>query len=492
MKFLDRWFGSKSSENRDTSKLRDMLFSAPSGEDAQGFAKLCRSYQDAIISNFPSWQIVPVVTRENPILLQEYVNGLIRVATFFAEELGHPGLLNHLVGNEDSNPLCKWEQALQHAERLEENLRYADSAKDLEAILADLPGFRGTGAEHVSALAYGHLSRCYLQSGDVSKALPAAETALRLCREMNDEEGIPIYLRGLYEIHRYLGAGEAAAAYAEQLADVLEDQGLLQQATRSRKQAKMALAGEPLNRIVAEVDGRRFEIEEVPRLTEGRVQFVFERNRTSLHVADVLTERGNRLIAHGKYEDALNTLGEAAKADPYNPDPHYHMGLSLLHLKRYAEAVRSYESTEERAPGWFHCSAMHWLARQLAAESIEHEIFLVLRTLEDDHEMGVAEKVCLAEQVLATAPTMALIHLHYGMNLSAVGRGDEALIAYRKGLNFAEEPQTRARLLVNLALIDTSAYERRGWLEEAAASKVDLVAAATAFLCLRDLPPPVQ
>ena len=492
MKFLDRWFRSESSEIRDTDELRNMLFAALSCEDAQGFAKLCRSNQDTIIANFPTWQVVPAVTQESPILLRQYANGLITLARFFAEELCRPELLDRLVGNQDTNPLSKCERDLARAEHLQDELRFADSAKALEEILSEIQGLRGPDAEHFLAPTYGRLSRSYLQSGEATKALPAAETALRLCRQINDQEGIPIYLRGLYEIHRYLGAGPTAAGYAKQLADVLDIQGLHEQARRARKQAAVALACEPLNRVVAEVDGRLLELDEVPKLAEGSVKFVFERNRVSLQIADVSTERAGRLIEQEKFEDALKVLNEAANIDPYNPGPHYHSGFCLIHLKRYSEAVRSYERTEERAPGWFHCSTMHWLARQLAAEKIAHELFLVLEMLEDNHEIGAVEKVCLAEQALATAPMIALLHMHHGTNLTATGCRDEALAAYRKGLNFAEEPQTRARLLVRLALLDPSAHERRGWLEEAADSKADLVAAATAFLLLRDLRPVLQ
>jgi len=123
---------------------------------------------------------------------------------------------------------------------------------------------------------------------------------------------------------------------------------------------------------------------------------------------------------------------------------------------------------------------------------LTQETFLALRVLEDDHEMGAEEKVCVAEQALGSAPNLGLLYLRYGTNLQESGRGEEALAAYRRGLSCPEDAQTRARLLVRRALIDTNKYEKRACLEEAASSKADLVAAATAYLFLRDTPPPVQ
>jgi tetratricopeptide (TPR) repeat protein len=492
MTFLNRWLKRKPKEIDDPDQLRETLFAAVSSQDWDGFALLCQAERGTIFSNFQSWQKVPEAVRNDPQRLQAYGNGLIMVARYFDEELGQPELVAQLRGDDATNLTTMWELELKRAERMEDDLRYGESIKALEALLPEMQKSQGRGADNYVAIAYGHLARSYLQNGEAGKALPATETALEMCLEQNDEEGIIIYLRGLYEVHRYLGSGKLAADYSDELADALQAQNQTYESERARTRANIARAGEPLNRVVVHIDGIQFELKEAPKVRNGTVRFSFERNRMSLRASDVLTEQGKRLIAQGAYEEALRRLREAARADEYDPDPYYHAGLGLLHLERYAEATKSYEATQERAPGWFHCSSMLWLARKLEAGGIHHEDFLAWRTLEDDDEMGAEEKVCLAEQALTATPALAVLHLHYGINLQASGRRDEALAAYRTGLRCCDEPQTRARLLVNLAVLDTNSHDRRVWLEEAAESKADLIAAATAFLFLRDMPLAVQ
>jgi tetratricopeptide (TPR) repeat protein len=199
-------------------------------------------------------------------------------------------------------------------------------------------------------------------------------------------------------------------------------------------------------------------------------------------------EYRNQLAQDGKYEEALATLRKAAQADTYDPDPHYLAGLCLLDLKRYAEAVKSYETTEALAPGWFHCREDLWLARQLAAATVDRETFLLLRRLEDDNQLGAAEKVRLAEEGLVQSPGLAPLYLCYGQNLQTIGLSQEARAAYLKGLRYCEEPAVRSRLLLNLSMLEAAAWEKRAWLQEAVALKGNLVSAAQAFIMLRHTP----
>jgi len=349
VKFLDRWLKPQIPAVVNPNELRESLLDAYASRDENQFVHLCRTQQTVIIANFADWQKIPDHVQRNPSELQRYGEGLIVIARYFQEELDHPQLMAGLTVDDGNNPLRQWERVLRRTQQLEEQLYYRDAAKQLEELVLEIGQSAGPGADQYLAIAQGHLARTYLQSGEAHKALGAAETALRLCREQNDQEGIPIYLRGLYEVHRYLGDGASAANYADQLADMLEVNGNTQEATRCRKQAELARAGEPLNRIVVDVDGRRFELEGTPRVKDGTVRFVFERNRESLRTCTVPTEQGKRLTADGRYEEALEKFREAAAADGYDPDPHYHCGLALLHLGRHAEAVKSYEAAEVAA-----------------------------------------------------------------------------------------------------------------------------------------------
>src|SRR5262249_56080 len=76
---------------------------------------------------------------------------------------------------------------------------------------------------------------------------------------------------------------------------------------RSRNGGGVVRAGGPLNGVVAVVDGRRYELDEVGAVRDGRVQFLFERNRITLRPATVLTERGEEQGSAGRYEEARET-----------------------------------------------------------------------------------------------------------------------------------------------------------------------------------------
>ena len=78
----------------------------------------------------------------------------------------------------------------------------------------------------------------------------------------------------------------------------------------------------------------------------------------------------------------------------------------------------------------------------------------------------------------------SLLHLARGKILRATQRAKEAEAAYRFGLDVADEPDVRTRLLVDLAAVVDAADERRELLQEAVDLNGNLVAAATAALVL--------
>src|SRR5262249_39760098 len=154
-------------------------------------------------------------------------------------------------------------------------------------------------------ISLGCLGECYFQEREADKAVPHLEQALQLCEQSGDKEGILAYLGSLYEAHRYLGQSEVAAGYAERLAAALAEQERAAEARRYRRQAGIVRAGEPLNRVVAVVDGVRYELDEVPVVEGKGIQLVFERNRMTLRPAEELTRRGEELGSQGRHEEAL-------------------------------------------------------------------------------------------------------------------------------------------------------------------------------------------
>ena len=110
-------------------------------------------------------------------------------------------------------------------------------------------------------------------------------------------------------------------------------------------------------------------------------------------------------------------------------------------------------------------------------------MFLLVEALEDG-PLDAEAKVRLAEQGLARAPDVALLHYHHGKNLKARNLPFQAQAALRRGLNCAEEPDVRTRLLVELATLVESAEEKRHLLRQAVELNGNLVAAAMARVVL--------
>jgi tetratricopeptide (TPR) repeat protein len=482
-------FGSRVPRLSEGDQLRASLFEAAWAGDSKQLERLCQENAQEIHLCFPAWRKVPDELRSDRAAMQHYVQGLISIAQTFADRLGSPQLLERLTGTPQSNPLTRWKESLTAARQLMGELRYGEARALLTDLLIDMRGLEGSGADAYLPITLGCLGECYFQSGEARQALPHLEQALRLCQQTGDAEGIAAYLGNFYEAHRWLGESGPAADCALRLADALAQQGKTPLGARYRRQAEIVRAGEPLNRVVAVIDGVTQELDEVRLGEKTRVQFVFERNRITLRPAREHTRRGEELGGAGRYEEALAAFEEAAQADPFDPHSRFLQGFTLLHLGRYADAVECYRQTEKLAPGWFHCRADLWLAEQLSLGTIEPAVFQALHQLEDGRQPP-AEKVRLADEVLAQRPELAPVHLLRGKNLAVLGRRDEARAAYRKGLACHGDVDVRTRILVELGVSTEDAAERTALLREALALNGNLVAAASAYLALKARPQP--
>jgi tetratricopeptide (TPR) repeat protein len=487
MGLFDSLFGSRAPEIRDPDKLKNALFQAVGQGDHKKLERLCRKNRQTVVDSFPGWQQPPETVRNDPVAMQSYAQAIIALAQVFAVRLACPDLLDRLIGTEESNPLLKWQKHLGQAKDLMAELRYADARDLLTNLLIDVRDLKGSGTDKYLPITHGYLGECYFQTRDAEKAVPHFEVALRLCEQIGDKPGVIAYLGNLYEVHRYLGWSEVAAGYAERLAAPLEEQGRTAEAARYRKQAGIVRTGEPRNRVVAVVDGLRYEIDEVGVVEGKRIEFVFERNRITLRPAADLAGKGDELGRQGRYEEALELFRDAARADPFDPHARYLEGYTLLHLQRYPQAVESYEATEELAPGWFHCRSNLWLAQQLALGNLGHDTGVAILVLEDS-PFPAGEKISLAEQILSRAPSLAPAHLLLGKCLAQTGRKADAQSAFRQGLACAAEPDVKSRLLVELGALTEDDQQRTSLLREAQALNGNLTATAQATLVLKAFP----
>lgn len=479
MGIFDRWWGTRKLE--DPAALRDALFVAASTGDAPAVAELCQKHRATILESFGQWLKVPAEIRADPTRVRAYAQGLMTVANFMAD-IGYAGPLDQLMPPAADNPITRYQTQIEHARKLMDGQHFADALVELEGLIGALSKVEGSAVDRYLPLARGCVSECQFHSGHVQAAIAPARDALAGCERIGDHQGVIAYRRNLYEIHRYLGESEPAAHFAELLASSLDVEGDVEQARWYHTQATVVRAGEPLNRVILLVGGSRYELAAIPKGLSDRVQFVFQRNRITLQPATSGVQRAMALGGAARYSEALAALEDAARQDRYDPQPSYLAGLTLLHLKRYDDAVDSYARCECLAPGWYHARADRWLAEQLAIGKLDHGTLLNHLELTDG-SAPPERKLEIASRVLIVAPSLAPFHLHRGKALLELGREPEAVQAFRDGLAHDGDPGTRTRLLVELGG-RLSGPERRRHLEAAMELDGDRISSAMACVML--------
>jgi tetratricopeptide (TPR) repeat protein len=464
-------------------ELREALFEAVTSGDQSRARELVAGSEAAIREQFPAWQKVPEPIRDDRAALQRYMAGLIGVAEHFKNERQDPSLLERLTGPPGSNPLTRWEKALRTAQEAMEAARYAEAEALLEEQRAAARGLSGSGVDRYLPITIGYLGQCRFHQGRAQEAIALFGEALAICERTGDLEGKIAYASNLHEAHRWLGQTAEAAAFADRLAERCDEAGNAPRAAWARRRARAVRAGEPLNRVVVEAGGRELELDEIgPAAPTERVRFHFVRNRIELGAVTALVDEASRRGGSGDDAGVLAVLRAAIEIDPSDPRPRYLSGLAQLGLRRYRDAIESYDATEHLAPGWYHCRADGALARGLDAGRVSHATFEAVRRIEDGGKPA-RERAALAEVALAAAPDLPVLHLLAANALRELGSTADAQKAARAGLAREPDPDVRTRLLVTLANASRPA-ERRPLLEEAIALDGNRIAAAMARVML--------
>lgn len=94
-----------------------------------------------------------------------------------------------------------------------------------------------------------------------SEAIEATLKAIKASEADGDEEGAVNSLVNLYEAYRYSGQAAEAIKVCNQLSTYLRKLGSESAAKNYEKQAVILEKGEPLNRVVAVVEGVNYELE---------------------------------------------------------------------------------------------------------------------------------------------------------------------------------------------------------------------------------------
>ena len=378
----------------------------------------------------------------------------------------------------------EWERNLREARALESASRYADAIAVLENLLSGANARRAAEPDALLATTLGMLGDARFQVGRAEDAVEPFEQALAICERIGDEEGRLAYLGNLLEASRYLGRSDAAAQYAEALAEEHVKAGLRVEAERLQRRAELIRRTEPLNRVVVEDQGSWLEVDDVVSRPAAHLRFRFERNRPSLRSVATLVERGKHHAARGYFEAAIVCFRQAAELDHHDPDPPYHAGLALLLRREYEGAAFAYQTTEALAPGWFHCRSTGWLAAELAVRRLNHDVVVALLRLEDE-PMDARRRLALTRLVIDGEPRLPHLWFVLGRTRAELGQRAQARRAFLRALELDPEPDVRTRVLVELAgLCEAEERERR--LREAAELKGNLVAAAMATILLRN------
>lgn len=461
-------------------ELRIRLFAAAVEQDST-FEELAIEHEEAIFKFFHEWQVIPEELRDDGPLTRAYVHALITIASYFAEEHRKTGLIELLTegSDDENNPLQAWKNALNQAHQFKIELRFDEAIQLLNDHLIDSRHLKGSGVDFYRPVTLGLLGDLYFQAGKYNRALATTKSALSLCRDNDDDEGIRTYLTNLYEMERYQNNPLEAAQYAQELADALEDGG---EKSWFLSQASVVRDGEPLNRVVVENDGFNSELRY--NLARGQLRFVFQRNRPSLFACDYWTQVGAELGRDSKLEEALDAFDRAASIDAFDPQPHYQAGFVLLYLERYYEAAARFERCDELAPGWFHCRANSWLSTEMAQGRLSQPILmLILQHVDDIADDG--SLLAKIEQAIVEAPQVALLYLMAARAHTKNEEYSKARSILKEGLNHAkEEDDARTQILLDLA-IRSDEPEKQALLQEASALNGNLIAAATATLLLQ-------
>jgi tetratricopeptide (TPR) repeat protein len=473
-------FKRKSPEPLTPAELRDRLIEAAASGSKRKLRVLCDQYKEQVAANLELMRKPPEGMPTDSASLDRYVQCLGAVAHCLANECGAPELWQALCGTPDSNPLLQWERWYGELGKRMDRLEHDRLIVEAREFIEKAQTLRGHAARQNEAFLYGRLGELLFHSGRMGEAEGPFRAALRICQDINDDEGQRVYLNNLLEVYRYLGSTAAAVRTGEELVGLMDKQGI--NSRRLKKRIELMRGGEPVCRVVCVRDSEELELDEITRVSEGRYQFQFHRNRLQLQKAVALVRQGNELATSGKLADALEKYQEAMEVDPHDPDPVYQSGNCLLEMGAYGKGREAFEEVDRLAPGWFRCRSNLWLAAALEDGSVSDEEFRILRGLEDGG-LPPEQAFPIAKQAVERFPNFAPLYLILG---DLHGRRDEsaaAMACYRKGLELANEPDLESRLLCALAgLLPKGSKERAELVTRAVSLKGSLVAQATASL----------
>ncbi len=413
--------------------------------------QLCEQHREVIKSSFADWRRVPREARKDKAIQEAYVQAHVAVARCFANELGDASLLQMLVGKPKENPVDQWRIALERTQIAIDAGEFARARDLLEDVLARMEGCEGSAIDVYQPTAKSLLAICLFELRHAEQAVEPLTEAIESARQNDDLKGQIAFTGNLYEVYRYLGQDIAASECASNLSEMMaEDDNPMSRWFAS--QAKLIEKGEPKLRVVAVINDVYYELKGLPaRTKDARINLVYQRNRAELKPCVSLCNKGQNLLNHQKFHEAIDVFRSASDLDTYAPMPAYLAGIALLHLQEYEPAIDAFNEVNRLAPGWYQNGTFLWLANQLHEGELSHDTFVALQMIESG--MGSREeRLDLVDAAIGRNPEVPSLYLQKAILLDQLGRRDEAKALCNKGLDFArEEPDAGSRLLLQLA-----------------------------------------
>ncbi len=466
--------------------LRTQIFECIDRNHLVEFETLCHENEAEIKRAFADWKRAPEEIQKDKDALRKYAYCLMVVASHFQKQCNNGELMTMLTGIDDSEYSRKWQEQLGNCRTLmQQQLKFDEAIPLLEQCLELTSGVSGAGVDKFLPLTLGFLGECYFHKADMKEAAEYVERALQCTTMQGDYDASFAYLSNLFEIHRYLGDTVKAAEYAHTIANKAYDRGELVAASNWRHQARAVSGNEPLHRIVLRIGEELFELDEIPKIQDERVEFIFVRNRVELVLCSQKIHEGQVLAQSGQYEKSLEALEEAAGFDIYSPQPCYLSGAIKLAGRRYAEAIVDLEKVELLCPGFETSRSDLWLAKQLHNKSMEHDACMAV--FEANNEtVAVEQRLKICRDLIAKYPKFGEAYWRLGKMLVESQCPSEALATLKKGVEVACDDDVRSRLLRDIAVLSSGEQEKRKYLKEAiAVTKGNVMAQAMCRYMLR-------
>lgn len=465
--FFKKGTTTKPATTVNAEELKNQIFECIYANTLVEFENLCHENEQEIIRLFPGWRRPPEEVQADKDAMRKYSYCLMVLASYFQRQLNNGELMTMLTGIDDSENSRKWQEKLGYCRALmQQELKFDEAIPLLEECLEMSGNLSGACVDKFLPLTQGFLGECYFHKNQPAKASGHVEEALQYSNMQGDWEATVAYSSNLFEIHRYMGDNLKAAEYAEAIADKAFDRGELITASNWRHHARAARAGEPLYRISLKIGEELFELDEIPKVHEERVEFMFVRNRMELVLCSQKCHEARDHAQKGEYDKALEILEEAAGCDNYSPLPYYLSGEIKLAGRRYADSIKDFEKVEELCPGFETSRSDLWLARQLNNNSMQHDACMAVFEAGND-AVPVEQRIKLCQDLIAKYPKFAEAYWRTGKMFVESQKPEEALDHFQRGLAVVEDEDLRSRFLRDVAVLTKDETEKRKLLESA-------------------------